>query len=829
MASVGYATLDIIPSMKGIESKLQSGLTGPMTSTGTKAGQTLGSSTKKSFLSGIAGIATGLGGLLLATKAVGFLKDSIAQARESQKVTAQTRAVIKSTGGVANVTAKQIGNLANAISLKTGIDDEEIQSSENMLLTFKNVHNEVGKGNDIFNQATQTVTDMSAALGQDAKSSAIQLGKALNDPVKGITALSRVGVTFDDQQKAQITTLVAHNHLLGAQKIILKELTSEFGGSAAAQATAGDKLKVAWGNLEEEIGKALLPMLDKLETWFTTKGIPVIESWVSWFKRDGIDALKSFGGQIGDVVQTLEPLAKGMLNFGKGVFDAFNNLPGPIKKFGAELVIATLAFDAFTKSMVVSKITAWASSIGTAGSRLTALRGAANLAAGGAGLLLLTKSFHKTVTDADVLKEAIGGALTGFSVGGPWGAALGLAAGGFHGIWRQAHAAVPALQNFSGALAKQDPVLRKAHDDTRSYADTIDEATGAITRETRALILHRLQTSGMLGDAHALGIQTRDLIGATLGNVGAMKRVNDQTSRYHDILGAVIGTNLQKWLQENRANLEQTRNAMRQNAKDTQSWKEALQGVPKKVQTRLRQLGFDITMKQLNQLDRQYHLTTRQRNIIMRALGVDHVHGQLKGIENQGHRITKQNPLGLVVTSDIRPAHKGFIDIGKLVSGYGRQKPQATLGVNPKPAQTGAHNLMQLLGSYGKMHPTATLGVNTSAAYRAIAGIRSALNNIPDEQVNVYTHNAGKRAAGGPVAAGMPYIVGERGPELFMSNVNGRIVPNSQLQQATAAAPPTSPTHLVVVDTDGVLMGAMRLAADQRIEAYRSHDKRMAR
>jgi hypothetical protein len=46
----------------------------------------------------------------------------------------------------------------------------------------------------------------------------------------------------------------------------------------------------------------------------------------------------------------------------------------------------------------------------------------------------------------------------------------------------------------------------------------------------------------------------------------------------------------------------------------------------------------------------------------------------------------------------------------------------------------------------------------------------------------------GKRASGGPVAAGMPYIVGEQGPELFIPAGAGNILPNSRLQPAIAGA-----------------------------------------
>src|SRR4051794_36529819 len=61
---------------------------------------------------------------------------------EHARVAAQTAAVLKSTGGVANVTQKQVESLAGALLQKTGVDDEAIQSGENMLLTFKSIRNE---------------------------------------------------------------------------------------------------------------------------------------------------------------------------------------------------------------------------------------------------------------------------------------------------------------------------------------------------------------------------------------------------------------------------------------------------------------------------------------------------------------------------------------------------------------------------------------------------------------------------------------------------------------------------------------------------------------
>src|SRR5262245_54944031 len=252
-----------------------------------------------------AGIKTLVGGLAAVGAAAGYAFKSF---EDSEKITAQTGAVIESTGHAANVTAKQVEDLAGAISLKTGIDDEAIQSGENLLLTFKNIRNEVGAGNDIFDQSTQAITDISVAMGQDFKSSAVQLGKALNDPIAGLTSLKRIGVSFYAEQEKQIQQFVKHNNLLGAQKVILQELSSEFGGSAEAQKTASQTMATALENLAETIGKALAPAIT-----FLLEGLTTLAGWIQDHVGPAFDhiketvsnawnAVKPFASAIGDVL-----------------------------------------------------------------------------------------------------------------------------------------------------------------------------------------------------------------------------------------------------------------------------------------------------------------------------------------------------------------------------------------------------------------------------------------------------------------------------------------------------------------------------------------------
>ncbi len=273
-----------------------------------------------------------------AQKGFDFLKGSVAEAEEARKVTAQTEAVIKSTGGAARVSAKDVDALANSISRKTGIDDEAIAKASNLLLTFTGVRNEVGKGNDIFNQATKIAADMGAALGTDAAGSAIQLGKALNDPIKGITALTRVGVTFSDEQKKQIKTLQEAGKTAEAQKIILAELAKEFGGSAEAQATAGAKLKVTFDNIKEDLGKKLLPIIDKVATFLA-------------------DKLPGAMAAAGRAFSTLSNAAKPVIDAIKNVFDVLRGTdPGDIVGPGSGLrQFLLLLFDIREKALPAIK------------------------------------------------------------------------------------------------------------------------------------------------------------------------------------------------------------------------------------------------------------------------------------------------------------------------------------------------------------------------------------------------------------------------------------------------------------------------------------------
>lgn len=215
-----------------------------------------------------AGAALAVGGAFVVRGMVGAIRSGLDSLTEQGVVVAQTNAAIRSTKGAANVSATAIRDLSTALEAKSGFDDKAIQSGANLLLTFTNIKNAAGDGNNIFDQSTEVLTNMARAMGTDVKSGAIKLGRALQDPLKGVTALTRVGVTFDETQKKQIATMVKAGDTMGAQKIILAELNKEFGKSNEEfmKTDAGQALLFADAieNVQQKLAGALLPALTRV-------------------------------------------------------------------------------------------------------------------------------------------------------------------------------------------------------------------------------------------------------------------------------------------------------------------------------------------------------------------------------------------------------------------------------------------------------------------------------------------------------------------------------------------------------------------------------------
>jgi hypothetical protein len=278
------------------------------------------------------------GSLSMATQGVeqlvGVAENWIQDAEDATNNQNQLNAVLKSTHDAVGLSADQINDLTQKLKNLTGVDDDVILSGENMLLTFTNI------GSSVFPLAAQAMEDMAVKMnngklqGLDMKDAAIQLGKALNDPIQGISALTRVGVTFTDQQKQQIEQMVKSGDTAGAQKLILQELEREFGGVAQAAGNSDplNKFKLIMGDIGKTVGGVLLPPLQTLND----KVLVPVGGWI----QDHINpAMHDLGGLLDDLkthfLQAFDDKngekVRKLKDLGKELLDKLKDLGGWVK------------------------------------------------------------------------------------------------------------------------------------------------------------------------------------------------------------------------------------------------------------------------------------------------------------------------------------------------------------------------------------------------------------------------------------------------------------------------------------------------------------------
>ena len=167
-------------------------------------------------------------------------------------------------GAASGELGKKLVEMADAQALATGEDQNAIKLGMAKLLTFSAVAKSADEMGGVFERTTQLSLDLAAAGFGTVSDNATQLGKALQDPIKGLSALARSGVTFTAQEKELIRTLVESGKTLEAQEMILGAIEAQVGGTAAATRNATDRMKVGFSLLSEQIGLALLPVLDAL-------------------------------------------------------------------------------------------------------------------------------------------------------------------------------------------------------------------------------------------------------------------------------------------------------------------------------------------------------------------------------------------------------------------------------------------------------------------------------------------------------------------------------------------------------------------------------------
>jgi phage-related protein len=267
-----------------------------------------------------------IGGLIAGAFSVvaikNFANESILAAEGVQIANQRLGQIAESMGLFGKETAAVSDRLikyaeANEMTLAT--DAEVIKATQAKLLTFKELANTADNAGGAFDRATKAAVDLAAAGFGSATTNAVQLGKALNDPIKGITALTRSGITFTAAEREKIKALTESGKVLEAQDLILKAIETQVGGTAAATASASEKMTLAFGNLKESVGAAILPAFEALSKSL----IPIIED---------------LGPKLGKVFASLTPVITQLAGLLPSLIDALL----PVAEVFAEFAVIIL-------------------------------------------------------------------------------------------------------------------------------------------------------------------------------------------------------------------------------------------------------------------------------------------------------------------------------------------------------------------------------------------------------------------------------------------------------------------------------------------------------
>jgi hypothetical protein len=281
-----------------------------------------------------AALAFAAAGIAAAAFAVKFGKDALAAGEAASTANARIEQINKSMGLFGESTtavSKSLIKYAEETARATGVDTNSIKATQAKLLTFKELAATADELGGNFQRTTKAAIDLGAAGFGTAELNAVALGKALNDPIKGISALTRNGITFTESEKERIKVLVESNKVGEAQNMILEAIETQVGGTAEATANATDRMKVGFTQVQERVGLALLPVLEKFTNFMIDKVFPAFEKYVAPAVQKLVDLFSTNSGGLGESFNNIVAVVKSyVMPIFRGAVDIFNDVKSAI-------------------------------------------------------------------------------------------------------------------------------------------------------------------------------------------------------------------------------------------------------------------------------------------------------------------------------------------------------------------------------------------------------------------------------------------------------------------------------------------------------------------
>lgn len=188
------------------------------------------------------------------TALLGFeaVKSVIEATNESAKASAQLSAAVAATGASAGFTAPQLQKMAESLSETSTYSHDAVEGMQALLLSFTRIRGPV------LQDAQKAILDLATRLGVDLKSATETVGKALDNPIEGLTALQKAGIRLSETQKQNIKDMVDFGDVAGAQEVVIKAIEDRFRGAADAAANT-------FSGAMQQAGNALHDLMEQGE------------------------------------------------------------------------------------------------------------------------------------------------------------------------------------------------------------------------------------------------------------------------------------------------------------------------------------------------------------------------------------------------------------------------------------------------------------------------------------------------------------------------------------------------------------------------------------
>lgn len=464
------------------------------------------------------------------------------------------------------------------------------------------------------------------------------------------------------------SSIAAVNALISSGAEGLRKFTKASQDNNAAQkladarmsGTAGaiERLKGAFETAALTLGEKLAPSITKAANFIGDNLVPAMETAID-AGQDILHALEPAFEEISEALGHMAGEGDAVSSFFSGTFipvlettakvvgavvNFIDELPGPVKEVGAQVIFAAAAFSKLNPiltsvsgsiaSQIASfkQMTAEMTYAETRAQRTAAamsrLQSAAKTAAGVGGLLAIVHGAQQSNETLGLLETTAGGAALGFSVGGPWGAAIG-AVGGLATSLLTSKDAAEDMQT-----ATENIDFQQARDDAQQYIDTLDDLTGAFTRTTREMLIFDLRNtggqfnkteedvSGLALELDTAGISMNTWSRAILGNKDALKVVEGQIESTRDRYGNLPAgiKNLQRAFREQTRGLAANRDEWKSQESALQSFKSIQDEVRPKIFTQLTQIGVDSSIEELALFQNKMDLIPKEQKAVFNLL-----------------------------------------------------------------------------------------------------------------------------------------------------------------------------------------------------------------